>query len=72
MQASPWHLRRRRGLYNSVLPLSLSGGKTMLQSHAGSQSALAAMGGYGLPPFSTLGSHSHHWSLGMESMTMGT
>lgn len=30
------------------------------------------MGGYSVPSFSTLGSHSHHWSLGMFVMTPGT
>jgi len=29
-------------------------------------------GGYSLPPFSVLGAHSHHSSLGIGSMTIGT
>lgn len=41
------------------------------QSHAGSQSALSAIGGYCLPSRSTLGSHVHHSSFGLASMTFG-
>ena len=36
-----------------------------LQSHAGSQSALAAIGGYCFPSRSTLGSQVHHLSSGI-------
>lgn len=45
---------------------------TILQNHPESQSAFAAIGGYSVPSFATLGSQVHHCSFAMGSMTLGT
>ena len=55
--------------YPPSFPLSFASPTTIRHSHPGSQSALAAMGGYSLPSLSTLGEHVHQFSAGTGSMT---